>query len=62
MGNSSKNKPTTSMTKVPCKSKLRSVVKSSMYLGPGNWVAIRPAVVYYARATDAFSVDTVHAA
>ena len=40
------NKPRTPMTHVACESKLRSVVKSSMHLCPGNWVAIGRAVVY----------------
>ena len=43
------------MTHVPCKSKLRSVVRLSMHLCPGNWVANRCAVVYYARAAQVLS-------
>ena len=43
------------MTHEACKSKLRSVVRSSMHPYPGNWVAIGRAVVYYALATRAFS-------
>ena len=43
------------MTHVACRSKLRSVVRSSMHLCPGTWMAIERAVVYYARAAHAFS-------
>ena len=43
------------MTHEACESKLRSVVRSSMHLCPGNWVAILRAVVYYAWAAHAFS-------
>ena len=50
-----KNKLSTSMTHVAGESELRSVVRSSMLPCPGNWVAIRPAVVYHARAAQAFS-------
>ena len=50
------NKPSTSMTLVACESKLLSVVRSSMYPCPGNWVAIGRAILYYARAAHAFSV------
>ena len=38
------------MTHEACKSKLRSVVRSSMHPYPGNRVAIGRAVVYYAWA------------
>ena len=38
-----------------CESTLRSVVRSSMHPYPGNWVAIRRAVVYYAWAAHEFS-------
>ena len=51
----SNNRPSTSMTHVPCESKLRSFVRSSMHLCPGNVVAIGRAVVYYARAAHTFS-------
>ena len=50
MDDVSKNKPSASMTYVTCESKLRSVLRSSMHLCPGNWVATGCAVVYYARA------------
>ena len=43
------------MTHVPCESKLRSVVRSSMPPCPWNMVAIGHAVVYYARYAHAFS-------
>ena len=43
------------MTHVVCQSKLRLVVRSSMHLCPGNWVAIGHAVVYFAQAINAFS-------
>ena len=43
------------MTHVVCESKLRLVVRSSMRPCPGNWVAIRHAVVYFAQAVHAFS-------
>ena len=43
------------MTDIACMSKLYSVVNSSMHPYPGNWVAIKCAVVYYARAALAFS-------
>ena len=38
------------MTLVACESKLRPVMKSSMYQCPGNWVAIGRAVVYHAQS------------
>ena len=44
------------MTYVACKPKLRSVVKSSKYPSPGNWVEIGCAIVYYTRAAYAFSI------
>ena len=50
MDNMSINKPSTSMTNV--------VMRSSMHPCQGNWVAIRRAVAYYARAAHAFSVET----
>ena len=37
------------MADVTWESKLRSVVRSSMPLWPRNWVAIRHAVLHYAR-------------
>ena len=40
MDNMSKNKPRISMTHIACKSMLLSVVRSSMYLRPGNWMTI----------------------
>ena len=48
-------RPSTSMTHVACDSKLRLVVRSSMHPCPGNCMAIRCVVVYYARATRTFS-------
>ena len=51
----SRNKPNTSMTSIASESKLRLVTSSSMYPCPGNWVAFGRAVVYYARASHAFS-------
>ena len=51
----SKNKPNILMTHEACKSKLRSVVRSSIHPYPGNWVAIGRAVVYYASAASEFS-------
>ena len=45
------------MTHVACESKLHSVVRSYMHPCPGNWVAIRRAVVFYAWAAHAFSVE-----
>ena len=48
--NTSIHKANASTTYVACKSKLRSVVRSSMHPCLGNWVAIGRAVVYYARA------------
>ena len=50
------NNPNTSMTHVACESILRSVARSSMHLWPANWVAIGRAVVYYARASQEFSL------
>ena len=44
------------MANVACKSKLHSVVWSSMYPCPGNWVAIRRVFVYYAQAAHALSL------
>ena len=55
MTNMSKDMPSTLMTHVACKSKLSSVVRSSMHPCPGNWVAIGSTDVYYARAAHAFS-------
>ena len=43
------------MTNVSCKTKLRSVVRSSLHPCPENWEAIGLAVVYYARAAHLFS-------
>ena len=43
------------MTHVVCESQLRSVLRSSMYPRPGNWVAIEHTVVYYAWAAYASS-------
>ena len=43
------------MTRIARESKLRSVLRSSMHPCPGDWVAIGRAVVYYARAAQAFS-------
>ena len=39
-------------------SKLLSVVRSSMHPCPGNWVAIRRAAVYNARAAHAFNAGS----
>ena len=50
-----KNKPNSPMAHVTCKSKLRSVLKSSMHPCPESWVAIGRVVVYYARVARAFS-------
>ena len=55
MDNMSKNMPSTPMAHVACRSKLCLVVRSSMPPCLKNWVAIRRAVVYYARAAHAFS-------
>ena len=52
----SENKPDTTMTHVAFESKLRSVVRSSMYTCPGNWLTIEHGVVYYAWAVHAFCV------
>ena len=41
--------------RVACDPKLRLIVRSFMHPCPGNWVAIGRAVVYYARADQAFS-------
>ena len=43
------------MTHEACKSKLRSVVRSSMHPYPGNRVAMGRAVMYYAWAARQFS-------
>ena len=43
---SKKNMPCTSMPHVACKSKLRSVVRSSTHRWLGNWVAIERLVVH----------------
>ena len=48
------------MTYEPCESKLRSVVRLSMHLYPGNWLAIGRAVVYYAWAAPANLVEELH--
>ena len=53
--NMSANKSSTPMTHVAWKSKIRSVLKSSMHLGPGSWVTVGSAVVYYAWADNTFS-------
>ena len=45
--------PSSFMSNVACEYKLWSVVRSSMH--PGNWVAIKHAVVHYAQAAHAFS-------
>ena len=45
------------MANVACKSKLSLVVMSSMRPCPENWVSIGRAVVYYARAAQAFSAE-----
>ena len=55
MDNMPKKKPSTPMTHVAFKSKLRSVVRSSMHPCPGNWVAIGCVVADYASAAHAFS-------
>ena len=52
-----KNKPRTAMNLVACESKLHSVVRSSVHPCPGNWVAIRRTVLYFARAAHAFSTQ-----
>ena len=46
------------MTHEACKSKLRSVVRSSMHPYPGNRVAIGRAVVYYAWAFRKFNAGS----
>ena len=43
------------MAHLACEAKQPSVVRSSTHPCPGKWVAIRCAVVYYARAAHAFS-------
>ena len=48
-------KPSTPMSHIVYKPQLRSVSRSSMHPCPGNWVAIKHAVVYHARASHAFS-------
>ena len=50
-----KNTSGSSVTHVACKSKLRSVVRLSMYPCPGNWMAVGCAVVYYARTDHTLS-------
>ena len=50
-----RDKSSTPMTHLARKSKRLSVANSSVYPYPGNLVAIRHAVVYYARAAHAFS-------
>ena len=45
------------MTHVTCESKPRSVMRSSMNLCSGNWVAIGRPVVYYAQAANAYSAE-----
>ena len=50
-----KNKQSTPKTHVICKSKLRSVLRSSMHPWPGSLVAIGRVVVYYAQVVRAFS-------
>ena len=55
MNNISENKPRTPVTHVAYKKKLRSVVRSSMHPCPRYWLAIGSAVMYHARATQAFS-------
>ena len=50
-----KNKPSTSIGHVACKSKLRSGVRSFMHPWPEKWVVIGHAVVYYAQAAHTFS-------
>ena len=44
------------MTNKACESKILSIMRSSMYPCPGNWIAIGRAVVYCARAAQAFRV------
>ena len=51
----SENKPSTSLTRVACKSKLCLCVSLSMQPFQGTWVAIGCAVVHYARVAHAFS-------
>ena len=46
MDNLSKNKSGTSITDVGCKSNLCSIVRSSMHLCLGNWVAMGCAVMF----------------
>ena len=53
--NMSKNKLSTSMAHIACESKLHWVLRSSIHPCPVNWVATKRTVVYYARATQAFS-------
>ena len=55
MDNMSKNMPSSSMAHVAFRSKLCSVVRSSMPPYLRNWVAIRRVVVYYAWEAHAFS-------
>ena len=55
--NISINKPNILMIHVACESKPRSVVRSSLHPCPGNWVAIRRAVAFYARAAHLFSAE-----
>ena len=49
------NKPSTSVNHVASESRLLSIVRLSMSLCPGNWVAIGSAVVYHAQASHVFS-------
>ena len=52
-----KSKQSASMTHVASESKLRLVVRSSMYPCQGYWVAIGRAVMYYARDAQAVSAE-----
>ena len=56
---SKKNMLSTPINHVACESKLRPVVRSSMHPCLRNRVAIRLAVVYYARAAHAFSAGII---
>ena len=49
------NNPSTSVTHVVCESRLLSILRLSMSLCSGNWVAIGSVVVYHAQAAHAFS-------
>ena len=55
MDGKSKNRPSIAMIHEVCKSKVRSILRSSMHTCPGNLVAIRRAVAYYAWAAHTFS-------